>query len=157
MTGSSQQQRLSNRTLSTSTVRTSVSTSSTSWSQVRLADTKKERSISFSSMKHKKLLRGQVSAPMVGMHKRVQLTRRPTLTVGTVEYIGHVNFADGVWIGVELDRRGIFDRKHALILILIFRLNLVGKNDGSVDGHCYFISSPNRGVFVRPEDISLVV
>lgn len=103
---SSQQQRLSNRTLSTSTVRTSVSTSSTSWSQVRLADTKKERSISFSSMKHKKALRGQVSAPMVGMHKRVQLTRRPTLTVGTVEFIGHVEFADGVWIGVELDRRG---------------------------------------------------
>lgn len=113
-TGSPQQQRLSNRTLSASTVRTSVSTSSTSWSQVRLADTKKERSISFSSMKHKKPLRGQVSAPMVGMHKRVQLTRRPALTVGTVEYIGHVNFADGVWIGVELDRRGIFDRKHIL-------------------------------------------
>ncbi|KAF1806325.1 hypothetical protein FB192DRAFT_1349965 [Mucor lusitanicus] len=135
---SPQQQRLSNRTLSTSTVRTSISTSSTSWSQVRLADTKKERSISFSSMKHKKSLRGQVSAPMVGMHKRVQLTRRPTLTVGTVEFIGHVEFADGVWIGVELDRR-------------------VGKNDGSVDGHRYFTSSPNRGVFVRPEDISLVV
>jgi hypothetical protein len=57
---------------------------------------------------------------MVGMHKRVQLTRRPTLTVGTVEYIGHVNFADGVWVGVELDRRGIFDRKHIFILILIF-------------------------------------
>ncbi|OAD01971.1 hypothetical protein MUCCIDRAFT_144322 [Mucor lusitanicus CBS 277.49] len=72
------------------------------------------------------------------MHKRVQLTRRPTLTVGTVEFIGHVEFADGVWIGVELDRR-------------------VGKNDGSVDGHRYFTSSPNRGVFVRPEDISLVV
>ncbi|KAI8635696.1 CAP Gly-rich domain-containing protein [Parasitella parasitica] len=72
------------------------------------------------------------------MHRRVQLTRRPTLTVGTVEFIGHVNFAEGVWIGVELDRR-------------------VGKNDGSVDGHRYFVSSPNRGVFVRPEDISLVV
>ncbi|KAK4521005.1 uncharacterized protein ATC70_006889 [Mucor velutinosus] len=138
-TGSSpQQQRLANRTLSTSTVRTSISTSSTSWSQVRLTDTKKERSISFSSIKHRKLLRGQVSAPMVGMHRRVQLTRRPTLTVGTVEFIGHVEFADGIWIGVELDRR-------------------VGKNDGSVDGHRYFTSSPNRGVFVRPEDISLVV
>lgn len=35
--------------------------------------------------------------------------------------------------------------------------NAVGKNDGSVDGHRYFTSSPNRGVFVRPEDISLVV
>ncbi|CAO0800528.1 unnamed protein product [Mucor circinelloides] len=136
--GSSQQQRLSNRTLSTSTVRTNISTSSTSWSQVRLSDGKKERSISFASMKQKKSLRGQVSAPMVGMHRRVQLTRRPTLTVGTVEFIGHVNFADGIWIGVELDRR-------------------VGKNDGSVDGHRYFTSSPNRGVFVRPEDISLVV
>jgi hypothetical protein len=57
-------------------------------------------------MKRKKSLQSQVSAPMVGLHRRVQLTRRPTLTVGTVEYIGHVNFADGVWIGVELDRRG---------------------------------------------------
>lgn len=97
------EQRLPNRTLSTSTVRTHVS----SWSQVRVANNKKERSITFSNIKRKKSLQSQVSAPMVGLHRRVQLTRRPTLTVGTVEFIGHVNFADGVWIGVELDRRGM--------------------------------------------------
>ncbi|KAI9483098.1 MAG: hypothetical protein EXX96DRAFT_476819 [Benjaminiella poitrasii] len=78
------------------------------------------------------------NAPMIGMHRRVQLIRRPALTVGTVAYVGHVNFAEGIWIGVELDRR-------------------VGKNDGSVDGYRYFASSPNRGVFVRPEDVALVV
>ncbi|KAG0184989.1 Dynactin subunit 1 [Apophysomyces sp. BC1034] len=70
--------------------------------------------------------------------KRVQLTRRPILTVGTVVYVGHVGFADGIWIGVELDRR-------------------VGKNDGSVDGERYFSTSPNRGVFVRPEDVIAIV
>lgn len=118
--GSSQQQRLSNRTLSTSTVRTNISTSSTSWSQVRLSDGKKERSISFASMKQKKSLRGQVSAPMVGMHRRVQLTRRPTLTVGTVEFIGHVNFADGIWIGVELDRRGMWRAMLQACFVLTF-------------------------------------
>lgn len=50
--------------------------------------------------------RNQVSAPLVALNRRVQLTRRPMLTVGTVLFVGHVDFADGIWIGVELDRRG---------------------------------------------------
>ncbi|KAI8388461.1 uncharacterized protein BYT42DRAFT_611500 [Radiomyces spectabilis] len=75
---------------------------------------------------------------MITVGKRVQLIRRPVLTVGTVAYIGHVVFAEGIWVGVELDRR-------------------VGKNDGSIDGHRYFKTSPNRGIFVRMEDVSVIV
>jgi hypothetical protein len=37
---------------------------------------------------------------------RVRLLRRTDDTVGTVRFIGEVGFADGTWIGVELDRRG---------------------------------------------------
>ncbi|KAI8970186.1 hypothetical protein BDF20DRAFT_109765 [Mycotypha africana] len=140
--------RLSNRTLSTSTAQTSMSAHSSSWSHINLTTTstskiKREKPvISFSTIKRKKpsenSAQQQVSAPLVGMHRRVQLNRRPTLTVGTVAFVGHVNFAEGIWIGVELDRR-------------------VGKNDGSVDGYRYFATSPNRGVFVRPEDVSPVL
>ncbi|KAI7907983.1 uncharacterized protein BX663DRAFT_492629 [Cokeromyces recurvatus] len=127
-----------NRTLSTSTTRTTASTSS--WSHVKLEKHTKRKAISFSPIVKQKtsLKNRQVSAPMIGLHRRVQLIRRPILTVGTVAYVGCVNFAEGIWVGVELDRR-------------------VGKNDGSVDGFRYFASSPNRGVFVRPEDIALVV
>ncbi|KAI7894160.1 uncharacterized protein EV154DRAFT_499511 [Mucor mucedo] len=125
--------RLSNRYASASTVHTT----SSSWSHVRLSSNK---SFSGKMKQRRRFSTGaaQVSAPLVGMNRRVQLTRRPVLTVGTVMFIGRVNFSEGIWIGVELDRR-------------------VGKNDGSVNGHRYFTCSPNRGVFVRPEDVSVVV
>ncbi|KAI8336857.1 hypothetical protein EDC96DRAFT_487712 [Choanephora cucurbitarum] len=131
------------QTLPAPTANTEVST--TSWSQIKVSQIKisqiKRREsglFSFAKMKRKRSMKGQVSAPMIGMHRRVQLTRRPAPTVGTVMFVGHVSFAEGVWVGVELDRR-------------------VGKNDGSVDGIRYFTCSPNRGVFVRPEDVSIVV
>lgn len=37
---------------------------------------------------------------------RVRLLRRTDDTVGTIRFIGEVDFADGTWVGVELDRRG---------------------------------------------------
>ncbi|KAG1076870.1 hypothetical protein G6F42_025229 [Rhizopus arrhizus] len=49
-------------------------------------------------------VRTNISTSSTSWSQGVQLTRRPPLTVGTVEFIGHVNFADGIWIGVELDR-----------------------------------------------------
>lgn len=139
---------ISNRNASLSTVHTTASTYSSSWLQVRLSTNKerKKKAASLSSNKGKQKRRFSTRSvpstnhhmtPIIGMNKRVQLIRRPNLTVGTVLFIGHVDFADGIWIGVELDRR-------------------VGKNDGSVDGYRYFTSSPNRGVFVRPEDVALV-
>ncbi|KAI9304320.1 hypothetical protein BJ944DRAFT_163813 [Cunninghamella echinulata] len=85
----------------------------------------------------KTLSSARQKSKMLVVGKRVQLNRRPVLTVGTVKYVGPVSFADGIWVGVELDRR-------------------VGKNDGSVDGERYFSTSPNRGVFVRSDDLKVM-
>ncbi|CAN9506865.1 unnamed protein product [Ophioblennius macclurei] len=56
--------------------------------------------------------------------------------VGTVRYLGTTQFAEGVWVGVELD-------------------SPVGKNDGSVGGQRYFHCRPGHGVLVRPDRLSI--
>ncbi|XP_014065692.1 kinesin-like protein KIF13B isoform X2 [Salmo salar] len=53
---------------------------------------------------------------------------------GTVRYVGNTKFAEGVWVGVELDSPS-------------------GKNDGSVSGHHYFRCNPGYGVLVRPNRV----
>ncbi len=53
---------------------------------------------------------------------------------GTVRYVGDVEFAKGVWVGVELDEP-------------------LGKNNGIVNGKKYFACSTNYGVFVKPDKV----
>jgi len=58
--------------------------------------------------------------------------------IGIVKYIGRVHFQPEVWVGIELPGPD-------------------GKNDGSVNGDCYFICKENHGLFVRLEKVELVV
>ncbi|XP_041815196.1 kinesin-like protein KIF13B isoform X2 [Chelmon rostratus] len=54
---------------------------------------------------------------------------------GTVRYVGPTDFAEGTWVGVELEVPA-------------------GKNDGSVGGKQYFHCNPGYGVLVRPDRVS---
>ncbi|CAG0888530.1 unnamed protein product [Darwinula stevensoni] len=56
--------------------------------------------------------------------------------VGVIRWLGRVDFADGIWLGLEL--RG---RK--------------GKHDGAVDGKRYFTCKPGHGIFVRPSNVTV--
>ncbi|XP_062322769.1 kinesin-like protein KIF13A isoform X2 [Osmerus eperlanus] len=54
---------------------------------------------------------------------------------GTVHYVGGVEFAKGIWVGVELDLA-------------------VGKHNGTVQGRVYFRCAPSHGVFVKPSRLT---
>ncbi|XP_013817526.2 kinesin-like protein KIF13A [Apteryx mantelli] len=55
--------------------------------------------------------------------------------MGTVRYVGTVDFSAGIWIGVELNVQ-------------------LGKHNGTVKGREYFHCKPRHGVFVRPGRLS---
>uniref|UniRef100_A0A8C3E4S2 Kinesin family member 13A n=1 Tax=Corvus moneduloides TaxID=1196302 RepID=A0A8C3E4S2_CORMO len=55
--------------------------------------------------------------------------------MGTVRYVGTVDFSAGIWVGVELSVQ-------------------LGKHDGIVKGREYFHCKPRHGVFVRPGRLS---
>ncbi|RXN27530.1 kinesin KIF13A isoform X3 [Labeo rohita] len=54
---------------------------------------------------------------------------------GTVHYVGGVEFAKGIWVGVELDLA-------------------VGKHNGTVQGRVYFRCATGHGVFVKPSSLT---
>ncbi|KAH9898697.1 CAP-Gly domain-containing protein [Xylariomycetidae sp. FL2044] len=54
-----------------------------------------------------------------------------------VRFVGETSFAAGPWIGVELPDDS-------------------GKNDGSVQGERYFDCSPGKGMFLRPNAVTVV-
>ncbi|VDM32272.1 unnamed protein product [Hydatigera taeniaeformis] len=68
-------------------------------------------------------------------HLQVGMQVLCTGELGTLRYIGPVDFTDGLWLGVEL--RG----PH-------------GRHDGAVAGHRYFTCTPNHGVLVRPSRVT---
>lgn len=55
--------------------------------------------------------------------------------LGVVRYIGLAEFAEGIWLGVEMRKP-------------------VGKNDGSVNGKKYFACKPQHGLMVRPSRVT---
>ncbi|XP_050313761.1 kinesin-like protein KIF13A isoform X2 [Anthonomus grandis grandis] len=61
---------------------------------------------------------------------------RPYNSSGVIAFIGETEFANGTWIGVELDAPK-------------------GKNDGSVAGVRYFTCKPKHGMFVRADKLIL--
>ncbi|KAI8339335.1 hypothetical protein BC941DRAFT_249956 [Chlamydoabsidia padenii] len=73
--------------------------------------------------------------PMIGA--KVELRRRPLPTFGTIQYVGPVSFAKGTWIGLELESR-------------------LGKNNGCVSGVTYFHTDPQRGLFVKQDDFTII-
>ncbi|OBZ86350.1 hypothetical protein A0J61_05604 [Choanephora cucurbitarum] len=73
--------------------------------------------------------------PVLG--DKIELLRRPLPTMGTIRYIGPVQFAEGQYIGIELESR-------------------LGKSDGSIDGVRYFHTDPQRALFVKPNDFKIV-
>jgi dynactin 1 len=55
-----------------------------------------------------------------------------------VRFIGATHFADGDWIGIELDEA-------------------TGKNDGAVQGERYFDCEQGYGMFIRPSAVAAVL
>lgn len=72
--------------------------------------------------------------PVLQLNTRVLVSAGP----GYIRFVGQTGFAQGKWVGVELDA---FD----------------GKNDGSVAGRRYFTCEEGRGVFVRHTQVRLLV
>ncbi|KAI6172416.1 Dynactin subunit 1 [Aphelenchoides besseyi] len=55
---------------------------------------------------------------------------------GVVKYFGETKFAEGIWVGIELDEAN-------------------GKNDGNVGDVHYFTCKPNHGVFAQPGTVRM--
>ena len=56
--------------------------------------------------------------------------------MGVVRYVGRVDFAPGIWVGLEMR-------------------NPVGRHDGFVEGKRYFTARNSHGVILRPKKISV--
>jgi hypothetical protein len=72
------------------------------------------------------------SSPKI--NTKVLVLRGDSSSQAVVRFIGETKFAPGKWIGVELDQP-------------------TGKNNGSVQEHCYFKCPNKYGLFVREECI----
>ncbi|ESO02289.1 hypothetical protein HELRODRAFT_188652 [Helobdella robusta] len=66
--------------------------------------------------------------------QKFNLFKTPITTISIVHYIGSVDFAEGIWLGVELKTPR-------------------GKHDGTVQGKRYFSCRPGHGLLVRPSKV----
>jgi len=71
----------------------------------------------------------------VGDRCQVSVPKQPK-KIGSVAYVGDVDFKPGSWVGVKYDEP-------------------LGKNDGSVKGKRYFTCQPKYGGFVRPSQVEV--
>ncbi|KAK4307564.1 hypothetical protein Pmani_020708 [Petrolisthes manimaculis] len=71
----------------------------------------------------------------VRVGQRVEVIGKDSL--GTVAFVGSTHFSQGKWIGVVLDERK-------------------GKNNGTVQGKCYFQCEDGCGLFVRSSQLVLL-
>ncbi|XP_033032048.1 CAP-Gly domain-containing linker protein 4 isoform X2 [Trachypithecus francoisi] len=71
----------------------------------------------------------------VKLHEGSQVLLTSSNEMGTVRYVGPIDFASGIWLGLELR-------------------SAKGKNDGSVGDKRYFTCKPNHGVLVRPSRVT---
>ncbi|KAG9306464.1 hypothetical protein G9A89_003574 [Geosiphon pyriformis] len=74
--------------------------------------------------------------PDISVGRRVILPTKNN-SPGTIQFLGETEFARGHWVGIALD-------------------NPVGKNNGTVANIQYFETSPNQGIFVRPDSILII-
>jgi hypothetical protein len=65
-----------------------------------------------------------------------QVRCRRSSIPGVVKYMGEVDFADGVWVGLEVEAGQ-------------------GKNDGAIGERRYFSTEAGRGLFVRPSALDV--
>ncbi|PRP79192.1 hypothetical protein PROFUN_13072 [Planoprotostelium fungivorum] len=73
--------------------------------------------------------------PEIG--SRVQIIGKAALGDGIVKFYGPTQFQTGNWVGLELDAPN-------------------GKNDGSVQDVRYFSAKENHGLFIRPNQLTLI-
>ncbi|XP_026473799.1 restin homolog isoform X3 [Ctenocephalides felis] len=78
--------------------------------------------------------RSPSKTPQIGERVIVQSTTGSK--VGILRFYGETKFANGIWCGVELDEA-------------------LGKNDGSVEGHRYFVCPPKHGLFAPTSKVTL--
>uniref|UniRef100_A0A3Q3KCD8 Kinesin family member 13Bb n=1 Tax=Monopterus albus TaxID=43700 RepID=A0A3Q3KCD8_MONAL len=78
---------------------------------------------------------GAATAVLPGWLKEGEFVTVGTNKSGIVRYVGPTDFAEGTWVGVELEMPA-------------------GKNDGSVGGKHYFHCNPGYGVLVRPNRVT---